>query len=89
MSEVDLTRYVWRKSSRSNTRPESCVEVAAVWRKSNKSDTRPDQCVELTALHHAVAVRDSKEPDGPKLAFTRADWSAFTQSVKSGTFDAS
>lgn len=89
MSEVDLTRYVWRKSSRSNTRPESCVEVAAVWRKSSRSDTRTDQCVELAMAGPAVAVRDSKDPDGPKLAFAHANWSAFTRGIKGGAFDAS
>jgi hypothetical protein len=31
-----------------------------------------------------VAVRDSKDPDGPKLAFLPEDWQAFTASVKAG-----
>ena len=29
-----------------------------------------------------VAVRDSKDPDGPALVFTPADWSAFITSLK-------
>jgi len=29
-----------------------------------------------------VAVRDSKDPDGPKLAFTPDQWTAFTSTVK-------
>jgi Domain of unknown function (DUF397) len=29
-----------------------------------------------------VAVRDSKDPDGPALAFTPQAWKAFTRRVK-------
>jgi hypothetical protein len=36
-----------------------------------------------------VAVRDSKDPDGPKLAFSHADWRAFVAGVKAGEFDLS
>jgi hypothetical protein len=28
-----------------------------------------------------VAIRDSKNPDGPKLYFTRAEWSAFLDAL--------
>jgi len=31
-----------------------------------------------------VAVRDSKDPDGPKLIFTVADWTAFTAAIRTG-----
>jgi hypothetical protein len=31
-----------------------------------------------------VAVRDSKDPDGPRLAFTPVGWQAFTGLIKSG-----
>jgi len=34
-----------------------------------------------------AAVRDSKDPDGPKLVFTRAEWVAFLGGVKDGEFD--
>ena len=29
-----------------------------------------------------VAVRDSKDPEGPKLAFAPGRWQAFTRAVK-------
>ena len=38
-------------------------------------------------LRDAVAVRDSKDPDGPTLAFAPEQWQAFTARVKSGHFD--
>jgi hypothetical protein len=31
-----------------------------------------------------VAVRDSKDPNGPALVFSAADWQGFTASVKAG-----
>jgi Domain of unknown function (DUF397) len=33
-------------------------------------------------LPGAVAVRDSKDPHGPALVFTLADWAAFTAVLK-------
>jgi len=32
-------------------------------------------------------MRDSKNPDGPVLAFTPEEWEAFTLGVKDGEFD--
>ncbi|WP_031171266.1 DUF397 domain-containing protein [Streptosporangium roseum] len=61
---------------------------AAVWRKSSRSSGNGGQCVEVAAnLPGMVAVRDSKDPDGPKLLFTPAEWEAFVGGVKSGEFD--
>jgi hypothetical protein len=34
-----------------------------------------------------MAVRDSKDPDGPKLTFTMAEWRAFSTQVVSGRYD--
>ena len=33
-------------------------------------------------LPGVVAVRDSKDPDGPALAFAPSDWEAFTATLK-------
>ncbi|MEU6740692.1 DUF397 domain-containing protein [Streptosporangium sandarakinum] len=33
------------------------------------------------------AVRDSKDPDGPALFRTPADWRSFVGGVRSGAFD--
>ena len=46
------------------------------------------QCVEVAAnLPGAVAVRDSKDPDGAKLLFTPAGWRSFVSGIKVGDFD--
>lgn len=34
-----------------------------------------------------VGVRDSEDPDGPRLVFAPAEWRAFTRRVKSGGLD--
>ncbi|MFF5114140.1 DUF397 domain-containing protein [Streptosporangium sp. NPDC000509] len=60
----------------------------AVWRKSSRSGSNGGQCVEVAAnLPGAVAVRDSKDPDGPNLLFTPGEWRAFIGGIKSGKFD--
>jgi hypothetical protein len=55
----------------------------ADWRKSTLSSSNGGNCVEVARnLPGVVAVRDSKDPDGPALAFTPADWEAFTARLK-------
>jgi hypothetical protein len=55
----------------------------ADWRKSSYSGTNGGNCVEVARnLPGVVAVRDSKKPGGPALAFTPADWRAFTAGIK-------
>ena len=56
------------------------------WRKSSHSSGQ-GACVEVAGLHAVIAVRDSKDPDGPKLVFHTADWQAFTDAVKAGSFE--
>jgi hypothetical protein len=60
----------------------------AVWRKSSYSSGNGGNCVEVARnLPGAVAVRHSKDPDGPKLIFSRAVWRAFTAAVQDREFD--
>ncbi|MGI8449515.1 MAG: DUF397 domain-containing protein [Streptosporangiaceae bacterium] len=55
----------------------------ATWRKSSYSGTNGGNCVEVARnLPGLVAVRDSKDPDGPALVFTPADWAGFTATVR-------
>ena len=60
----------------------------AKWRKSSHSNANGGACVEVAQnLPGAVAVRDSKDPDGPKLAFAPDEWRAFAAGVRAGEFD--
>ena len=52
------------------------------WRKSSRSGDNGGACVEVATVGPAVAVRDSKHPDGPLLAFAVNTWRAFTEQVK-------
>lgn len=54
----------------------------ATWRKASRSGENGGNCVELAGLPGAVAVRDSKDPDGPVLLLTRA---ALRTAVQSAT----
>lgn len=47
-----------------------------VWRKSSFSANGGD-CVEVAAGSESAAVRDSKAPAGPTLAFPTGQWRAF------------
>jgi len=82
---MDLTGVSWRKSSYSGTNGGACIEVAEVWRKSSYSGSNGGDCVEVAPLPAAIAVRDSKDPDGPKLIFTPQAWAAFTTAIRTGS----
>lgn len=58
-----------------------------VWRKSQRSGNGGQNCVEIAVVERVLAVRDSKNPDGDKLAFSLAEWDAFAERVRSGSFD--
>jgi hypothetical protein len=53
------------------------------WRKSKFSNAQGN-CVEAASLPGAVAVRDSKDPEGPVLMFSPAQWGAFTDRLRAG-----
>lgn len=68
---MDLTGARWRKSSYSGSNGGTCVEVASVMG---------------AGLAGVVAVRDSKDPQGPVLVFTPDEWRVFAAGVKAGDF---
>jgi hypothetical protein len=58
-----------------------------VWRKSSFSYGN-GECVEVAVLAGGdVVVRDSKDPGGPMLEFSRGELAAFLAGVKAGEFD--
>ena len=57
----------------------------AEWRKSSFSGGNGGGCVEVARnLPGIVAVRDSKDPEGPALVVTPAAWAAFAGAVPIG-----
>ncbi len=59
--------------------------VADGWRKSSTSGD--GGCVEVRVVAERVHVRDTKDREGPALAFTHAEWRAFVSGVRGGEFD--
>lgn len=59
----------------------------AQWRKSTRSGAYGDNCVEVAFIGDAIAVRDSKDTNGPILIFTRGEWDAFVGGAKDSEFD--
>lgn len=84
----DLTNARWRKSSYSGNTGGDCIECAplgtAAWRKSSYSSTNGGDCVEVAAQPCRVAVRDSKNPDGPAFAVPPAAFAAFVTATAEG-----
>ncbi|MGW3954708.1 DUF397 domain-containing protein [Streptomyces sp. NPDC004752] len=59
----------------------------ARWIKSRRSNAEGN-CVEVAALTGGyVAVRNSRDPDGPALVYTPAEMAAFLAGAKEGEFD--
>jgi Domain of unknown function (DUF397). len=56
------------------------------WRKSSYSGggSGSENCVEAAPIPGGVAVRDSKNPAGPRLEVGAAEWRAFLEQVRSG-----
>jgi Domain of unknown function (DUF397) len=56
--------------------------VCVNWRKSTHSREGSSECVEVADLSRGLAVRDSTDPDGPRLAFGSIDWDRFLTRVR-------
>ncbi|MEC4019580.1 DUF397 domain-containing protein [Streptomyces sp. H27-D2] len=57
------------------------------WQKSRHSNPSGN-CVELAGLPGGdIAVRNSRDPGGPALIYTRAEIAAFLDGAKDGEFD--
>jgi hypothetical protein len=55
----------------------------AEWRKSSYSGGNGGTCVEVARnLPNVVAVRDSKNPDGPAPIISRSEWASFTARLR-------
>jgi hypothetical protein len=60
---------------------------AVTWKKSRRSNPSGN-CVEMAKLPDGeVAVRNSRDPDGPVLIYTAPEIAAFIEAARSGDFD--
>jgi hypothetical protein len=60
----------------------------AKWRKSTRSGSSGGDCIEVADnMPGVVAVRDSKDPDGPVLSFSPEAWREFVNRVRHGNLE--
>jgi hypothetical protein len=70
-----------------NGTPATDLPTVTSWVKSSYS-TPSGNCVEVAALESgAIAVRNSRDPEGPALVYTRAEIDAFVRGAATGDFD--
>ncbi|MFH8710241.1 DUF397 domain-containing protein [Streptomyces zaomyceticus] len=58
--------------------------AGARWRKSSYSGDTGGECIEVADLAPHVAVRDSKNPQGPTFLATPAAFTAFVRAAAEG-----
>jgi len=81
---METLEWRWRKSSYSGNGGSNCVEVGTAWLKSSYSGNGGANCVEVArSLPGVVAVRDSKDPDGPVLMVSADEWASFLTRLRS------
>ncbi|MBW8803405.1 MAG: DUF397 domain-containing protein [Catenulispora sp. 13_1_20CM_3_70_7] len=62
--------------------------TTARWTKASASSGN-GACVEIASIRpDEIYVRNSRDPEGPVLRFTKQEWVAFVAGVKEGEFDA-
>ncbi|MEV4124080.1 DUF397 domain-containing protein [Nocardia sp. NPDC049707] len=63
-------------------------KITGAWRKSSFSGPSGGNCVEVAeASDGSVAVRNSRDPEGGMLFYTRPEIDAFVRGAKAGEFD--
>ncbi|MFE5869383.1 DUF397 domain-containing protein [Streptomyces roseifaciens] len=60
------------------------MSTELIWFKSSYSGGAAGECVEVATLLCAVHIRDSKRPQGPRLAVPAAAWAHFISYASTG-----
>ncbi|MEU8522424.1 DUF397 domain-containing protein [Streptomyces sp. NPDC048577] len=60
--------------------------AGARWVKAKASDAL-NECIELAAVGENIAMRNSRDPKGPALIFTKGELSAFLNGAAKGEFN--
>ncbi|MGY3203278.1 DUF397 domain-containing protein [Streptomyces sp. TE5632] len=58
-------------------KPASRDETVLKWIKSSYSGADTPSCVEVATTPETIRIRDSKNPDGPRLVLTPTTWTVF------------
>lgn len=82
-----------RQPSPSSPRQQSNASVPDLsrprpgWYRSSHSVGAEQTCVEVAMCETVVLLRDSKDPAGPVLRFSRREWEAFLLAARDGEFE--
>ncbi len=82
---MDVSQVVWRKSSHSGNGSD-CVEIAVAGSAQAVAGFAQPAIEHKRDTERLFLVRDSKDPGGPVLALTPAEWEAFVADLKGGEF---
>lgn len=80
----------WRKSSYSGSGGGDCIECAPLngteWRKSSYSGNTGGECIEFAQAqcNESVAIRDSKDPEGPVFTISPGTFARFVKAAADG-----
>lgn len=77
---MDLSNVKWLKASASGESDGNYIEIAKISGETGGPDHKKGHAT-------LIAMRESKNPDGPILYFTQAEWDAFVAGVKDNEFD--
>ncbi|MEV4614648.1 DUF397 domain-containing protein [Kitasatospora sp. NPDC049258] len=61
--------------------------TGAEWLSSSQGADPEVGEVQIAFVEGYIAMRDSRDPDGPALIFTPAEWRAFVLGARDGEFD--
>ena len=60
-------------------------QTAITWHKGTASGHNGN-CVEVAVVGNSILVRNSRDPHGSMLSFTRREWVSFLDGVNNGDF---
>ncbi|MEU9131183.1 DUF397 domain-containing protein [Kitasatospora sp. NPDC048540] len=61
--------------------------TGAEWLSSSQGSVPGGGEVQIAFVEGYIAMRDGRDPDGPALIFTPAEWRAFVLGARDGEFD--
>jgi hypothetical protein len=64
---------------------EPAAASALAWRVARRCNG--GACVRVAATDGTVLIGDTKDPQGPVLSYTAAEWRAFVEGIRQGDFD--
>ena len=63
----------------------SSSQSELAWRRARSCES--GACVEIAAQGKGIAIRNSVDPDGPRITVSRAGWRELVVEIKDGAFD--